>query len=152
MKVQAIIFSPIISTLPYWILWLLTTINSFSEDWGNSFIIYFIICFVAIIVQLFVEFLLFISEFWVKTTFKIYLHLATTICVIIGFLTFFFISDNYDMYINLSNSIMAFLSFYFYAIGNAFAYNYLYFSKLDKKIVFSVLPTQEGTDFKIDEA
>jgi hypothetical protein len=92
-----------------------------------------------------------IIELWTQISFKIYLQLATTICVIIGFLTFYFISGNYDMYINLSNSCIVFLSFYFYAIGNAFAYNYLYFSKLDKELNSPAIPTQEGTEFKNDD-
>ena len=150
MKVQAVIFSPIAGVS---IIWILVIFSKFSnlDSISELTIAYFIINFIAIIVQLFVEFLLLINEFWVKTTFKIYLYLATVICVIIGFLTFFFISDNFDNYINLSNSFISFLSLYFYSICNALSYNYLYFSKLENETSSPVIPTLEGTELEIDE-
>ena len=151
MKVLAILLSPITSISVIWFIISILTINSKSDDWGDNFFFYFLICSVAIGAQLFVEFLLLIIELWTQITFEIYLNLATVICVIIGFLTFFFISDNSNSYINLSNSVISFLSFFIYSIGNAFTYNYLYFSKLDKEMNSPVIPTKEGTEFKIDE-
>jgi hypothetical protein len=148
MKAKAIFFSPIGGVS---IIWILVVKFSNSESISDLFFAYFIINFIAIIVQLFVEFLLLISELWAETTFKFYLYLATVICVSIGFLTFFFISDNYDNYVNLSNSFIAFSSFYFYSICNAFTYNYLYFSKLEKEMDSPVIPTKEGTVNKIED-
>jgi hypothetical protein len=46
-------------------------------------------------------------------------------------------------------TIEVFLFFYVYSLGNVLAYNYLYFSKLDKEVDSPVIPTKEGTDFKI---
>ena len=130
MKVQAIMFSPIFSISVFGIIISFLSINSSSEDFGNLFLVYIFMNFIAIGVQLFVEFLLLIIEYWTEITFEIYLNLGVVICIMIGFLAFFFFSDNSNPYINLSNSIISFLSFFIYSIGNAITYNYLYFSKL----------------------
>ena len=130
MKAKAIIFSPIVSIYIFGITILILSINSSSEDYGDLLLAYIFTNFIAIGVQLFVEVLLMIIENWTEITFKIYLNLATIICVMIGLLTFFFISDNSNPYTNLSNSFISFSSFFTYSILNAFTYNYLYFSKL----------------------
>ena len=131
MRILAIFLAPVGSISVVFITISILSLNSKSDDWGDFFFIYFLICLVAMFVQLFVEFLLLIIECWTEITFQIYLNLATIICVMIGFLTFFFSSDNSNPYVNLSNGVVTFLSFFIYSIGNALTYNYLYFSKIN---------------------
>ena len=131
MRILAIFLAPVGSISVVFITISILSLNSKSDDWGDFFFIYFLICLVAMFVQLFVEFLLLIIECWTEITFQIYLNLATIICVMIGFLTFFFFSGSSNPYVNLSNGVVTFLSFFIYSIGNALTYNYLYFSKIN---------------------
>jgi hypothetical protein len=140
MKVQAIIFSPILGITSFWIIISILSINSKSDDWSEFLFIYLVISFVALFAQLFIEFLILLIEFFTKMNYKIYLQLASIICLLIWILSFWSFS-NYDFYKRLSESFITFILFYIYSIGNAITYNYLYFSKLNKEIGSYVIQT-----------
>ena len=150
MKILAALLSPIIGVSLFWIIISILSINSKSEDWSEFLFIYLAICFVAIGIQLVIEFLIILIESFIKINFKRYLQLASIICLGIWIFSFWSYS-NLDFSKRLTESFVIFILFYIYSIGNAITYNYLYFSKLDKEITFSVIPTQEGTVDEIDD-
>ena len=132
MRVFAVIFSPIVGISVFLFVISILSINSKTENWIDFLLLYFVVCLVAIFVQFFIECLILCIQSFTKISYKIYLSLATIICVMIWLLAFWNYS-NYDFYKRLSKSFMTFILFYIYSIINAITYNYLYFSKLDKE-------------------
>lgn len=128
MKVQAIIFSPIVSLSGIWLAIIVLSNSSISSDF---FLFYLISVSLAIFSQICVEVLLIFLKNWIKINLTSYLYIASIICFIIGMLSFS-TSSSYTFQKRLNESFVLFSFFYIYSIGNALTYNYLYFSKVHK--------------------
>ena len=126
MRGLAIFLSPLVGILVMWLI-----VMTFTESSEYSFMITlcFIAYIVALTVQFFIEFIIFLVESWGKITFKFYFSIAFYSCVGIGIISF--LSQNYgNFYQKLSASIGVFLLFLAYSVCNCIVYNYLYFSRL----------------------
>jgi hypothetical protein len=126
MKIQAIIFSPIVSIT--FIGFVMIALSNFTLL-GEFFLIYLLTIIFAIIAQGLIEIILLVLEKWMVITFKVYLNLASFICTMIGIFVFQ-TNSRMNFYDNLSESFGFFLFFYIYSIGNAITYNHLYFKRL----------------------
>lgn len=146
-KGLAFLFSPLVGV--FVVLFTIKIFASFPH-WNDFITIFAILFGIALICQFIVEFILLIIECWIQITLKIYLILASIICSLIGILTY---SESEDYWYNgeIKESVIIFFTFYSYSICNSIVYNYLYFSKLEKETNSPVIPTKEGTEFKIDD-
>jgi hypothetical protein len=128
MKVQAIIFSPIVSLSSIWLAIIVLSNSSISSD----FLLFYIISIsLAIFSQICIEVLLILLKNWININLTSYLYIASFICFIIGMLSFSTsASSTFQERLNESFSLFSF--FYIYSIGNALTYNYLYFNKVHK--------------------
>ena len=128
---MAIVLSPIISISVFCIIISILLLNLKSDDWEEFFFIYWLICFIAALVQLVIEVIFLLAESFVKINLKTYLQLASIICVVIWGLSLWSYSNG-SFQRKLLESFVIFIFFYIYSIGKAITYNYLYFSKLKK--------------------
>jgi hypothetical protein len=128
MKVQAIIFSPIVSLSGIWLAIIVLSNSSISSDF---FLFYLISVSLAIFSQICIEVLLILLKNWININLTSYLYIASIICLMIGMLSFS-TSSSYTFQKRLNESFVLFSFFYIYSIGNALTYNYLYFSKVHK--------------------
>jgi hypothetical protein len=86
---------------------------------------------IALIIQVvFVELVVSSISVNYKTTFENYIKVAIVSCVLIEVLVLF-IDSNFS-FANFLKTIEVFLFFYVYSLGNALAYNYLYFKDLEE--------------------
>jgi hypothetical protein len=129
MKVQAIIFSPIVSLSDIWLAIIVLSNSSISSDF---FLFYLISVSLAIFSQICIEVLLILLKNWVNINLTSYLYIASIICLTISVLSFS-TSSSYLFQEKLNESVSVFSFFYIYSIGNALTYNYLYFSKVHKQ-------------------
>ncbi len=129
MRVQAIVLSPIISITFIGFSMIVLSHFSIPEEF---FLIYLLTITFAIIAQGGVEIVLLVLENWMIITFKVYLNLASFICIGIGIFVFQ-TNSRTNFYNNLSESFGIFLFFYVYSICNAITYNYLYFKRLERE-------------------
>jgi hypothetical protein len=85
MRIEAIIFSPIISISLIGFAMLVLSFFSFENEF---LFIYLLTVIFAIIAQGIVEIVLLILEKWLIITFKVYLNLASYTCTMIGIFVF----------------------------------------------------------------
>lgn len=129
MKLQAIVFSPIVSLSSIWLV--IEILSNFLIS-SEFFFVYLICIPIAIFIQACIEVLLLFLKNWIAINLTSYLYIASIICLIIGVFSFY-VSSYFTFQERLNESVGLFSFFYIYSIGNALTYNYLYFSKVPKQ-------------------
>ncbi len=130
MRTLAILISPLGIVLIEWIIY-----DIFYQRTESWFLIIEIVVtyFIALLAQIVVEFILFIMEFWIETTLKVYIQLAFSISGLLSLITLFIFFYENNIFKSIEMALDIFLFFSIYSIGNALTYNYLYFTKVHKQ-------------------